>query len=398
MSPHSGFVFPEGWTVAGVDADQVPHQANLEEADYILILGQGGGADWANQVAGAIRRHIERGAVLVVGYEVFIEGAVELVLQRFGIDADRLAEYAPVEAVEEPFAEYFDFFGRSGSEVGHANLEVLGRASSATVGEFVPSVAGTQGAGAIYVVPYYFGGAQQDFMRLLLGAVESHRRDAGDTIPPFLADLRLPGEADLLDEIESARTNLRELTKRAERLGRYRLLMGTRGTGQALEDLVIEALNEVLADTDYHAEDREDVGVEDFWIVGPDGDFALAEVKGTNANVKRQDVNQVDNHREMAGKDPGFPGLLVSNTFRGHANLADRQQDVPEHAIIRATGSNVLILRAFDLYNLVGRKLAGKDAGRELLDALGAGGGWLVMDGDEVQRRRLEGPGGEPKA
>jgi hypothetical protein len=395
---HGQFVFPEGWDVANVDPNEVPHHWNLEQADYILVVGQPGSVDWANQLAGLIRRYIEGGAVLIVAYDVFIEGAVEVILQRFGIEAERLAEAAPVEAVEESFAEYFDVFGRSGSKVRDPDLEVLGRAGNAIREMFSPSVVRTRGAGAIYLVPFYFGGAQQDFMRLLLGAVESHRRDAGDTIPTFLRDLRLPQEAEVLDEIVAVKANLGELTERAKKLERYRLLLGTRGTGQALEELVIEALNLLLADTDYHAEDREDVGVEDFWIVGADGDFALAEVKGTNTNVKRQDVNQVDNHREMAGRDPEFPGLLVSNIFRGHTNLADRQQEVPEHAMIRATASNVLILRTVDLYNLVGRKMAGSDSGRELLDALAAGGGWLAVDEHGAQLHQREGPGGGPSA
>jgi len=54
-----------------------------------------------------------------------------------------------------------------------------------------------------------------------------------------------------------------------------------------------EALNVVLDGSDYRAEDREDLRAEDFWIVGPDGDAAMAEVKGINSNVRRQDVNQL---------------------------------------------------------------------------------------------------------
>lgn len=133
--------------------------------------------------------------------------------------------------------------------------------------------------------------------------------------------------------------------------------------------------------------------VEDFWIVGPEGDLALAEAKGTNTHVLLDDVNQVDSHRERAGQPPELPGLLVSNIFRKRANLEDRQQDVPEHAVARASGSNVLVLRTIDLYKLVGRKLGGHDAARELLDALKAGGGWLEVNDDGLRLHRQEARG-----
>jgi hypothetical protein len=401
ISPHEGLAFPEGWTVYNVPPPEVPDPQNVVQADVILFVGSGGDTDWANQVAGAIRRQIETaGAVLIVAYERVIEGAVETFLGRFGVAAERVAAAAPVQAVEESFAEYFDVFGRSQSRVADAGLDVLGRAESEPTGIFCASAAGSRGNGAIYVVPYYFAGAQkQNFTRLLLGAVESHRADAGDSIPDFLGELHLPGEEDLLGEIGRVEANLSDLTGQAKELERYRLLLSTRGTGQALEDLVIESLNAVLSETGYRAEDREDERVEDFWIVGPEeSDFALAEAKGANSNVSLDDVNQVDSHRERAGQAPEFPGLLVFNVFRKRPNLEDRQQDVPSHAVMRATGSNVLILRTFDLYKLVGRKMADDDAGNELLDALRARGGWLEVSDGGVHLHRLEGPGGEPNA
>jgi hypothetical protein len=111
---------------------------------------------------------------------------------------------------------------------------------------------------------------------------------------------------------------------------------------------------------------------------------ALAEVKGVNANVRREDVNQVDSHREVAGKPQEFPGLLVFNIFRGHDDLAQRELDVPEQTVTRAANSNVLILRTRDLYNLLARKLGGADASQELLDGLEAGGGWLEVTPDSA--------------
>lgn len=172
-------------------------------------------------------------------------------------------------------------------------------------------------------------------------------------LPEFLAELHLPGEQDVLAQIGETERALGELRERAEYLGHFRFLLGPRGTGAVLEGSVIEALNVVLDGTEYRAEDRADVRAEDFWIVGPEGDVALAEVKGVNTNVRREDVNQVDSHREAAERPPAFPGLLVVNIFRGHDTLEQRQLPIPDQTLTHGANSNVLILRTQDLYNLV---------------------------------------------
>jgi hypothetical protein len=148
----------------------------------------------------------------------------------------------------------------------------------------------------------------------------------------------------------------------------------------ALETLIIDALSVVLEGSGYMAEDREDVGAEDFLIVGPEGDFALAESKGIGSHVRREHVNQVDNHRSAAGRDVDeFPGLLVVNIFRNTAGMGERLLPASDEVVRQADRQNVLILRGVDLYYLVSRKLAGEDAAGELIGALGAHGGWLEV-------------------
>jgi hypothetical protein len=44
-----------------------------------------------------------------------------------------------------------------------------------------------------------------------------------------------------------------------------------------------------------------------------------------------------------------------------------------------AARHDVLILRGFDLYNLLARSLAGDPAGEKFVETLRAGGGWLEV-------------------
>jgi hypothetical protein len=175
---------------------------------------------------------------------------------------------------------------------------------------------------------------------------------------------------------------------RADEKGRFRHLVGSL-QGTPLERLIIDALNVVLEGSRYTAEDREDIGAEDFLIVGPDGDFALAESKGIGSHVRREHVNQVDNHRSAAGRDVDeFPGLLVVNILLDAKSLDERLLPVSDDVVRQADRQNVLILRGADLYYLVSRKLAAEDAAGELLGALGAHGDWLEVTEDAALLRR----------
>jgi hypothetical protein len=50
---------------------------------------------------------------------------------------------------------------------------------------------------------------------------------------------------------------------------------------------------------------------------------------------------------------------------------------------------NVLILRSWDLYSLVARRLGGQDDAGAIAEHLQAGGGWLdLTDGDLTLRRK----------
>jgi hypothetical protein len=180
-------------------------------------------------------------------------------------------------------------------------------------------------------------------------------------------------------EITEKAAALDELRERARELERFRHLVG-RASGSGLEVLVIETLNVILKGSGYRAEDREDVRAEDFWIVGLNGDVALAEVKGQNTHIRRDDVNQVDSHRDEVGEAAAdLPGLLIVNIFRGHAGLDQRELPVADQAIRRASGSNVLALRTYDLFNLLHQGMSGTDAATVLIDALESGGGWLEV-------------------
>lgn len=177
------------------------------------------------------------------------------------------------------------------------------------------------------------------------------------------------------------------LRDKAASLSKFRLLVGPL-SGDAFEQLVIEALNIVFDGTDHRAEDREDLRAEDFWILKGDLDSALAEAKGVGRHVRREDVNQVDNHRAELERDvEQLPGLLVVNIFRGDDSLERRELPVNDGVVRHAVRQNVLILRGIDLYWLLSQKLAGQPVGDDLVNALHSVGGWLMVNDEKVELR-----------
>jgi hypothetical protein len=374
--------FPDDWNIFRLGPNELPELDYARSADFFVLIGQFGNPTWAGQLAGLLGRVIPEGCVLIVAFPVVLDEAMIAFLDRLGVQHAN-AMPARVETVHPAFTDFFAIYGGKAAKRfdGNDAAETLGQIENGEAGFDPAAVAVPRGRGAIYTVPYLFAHPDEQFAQLLADSITAHRADPGALMPDFLGELRLPGEDDVLRQIADVEAELAELRGRAAYLQHFRLLLG-RATGEGLEALVIEALNVVFKGTEYRAEDRPDVRAEDFWIVGPDGDLAIAEVKGVNANVRRENVNQVDNHREAGGLTQEVPGLLIVNTFRGSETLGEREQPVPEQAMSRATNSNVLILRTRDLYNLVLRKFDGADASKELLDALRAGGGWLEVTPD----------------
>lgn len=355
------------------------------DADYIYAFGELGNNERAAQIARVFKAAVRRGRVVVVAYPTVIQGPLALLADELIPGrVDRIPNVVGTTCRDPAFREYIDTFGtRSVAYFQDMESETL--ASIPHESLILPTaICHQQSGGAVYVVPVVLAGFHDDFLSMLHSAVVEHRSASAEGIPGYLSTLRVHGEEGVLAEVAEAQTRLSEAQGRARELERFRLLVGPR-SGQPLEDIVIEALNVVLADTGHHAEDRRDIGGEDFWVVNDSGDVAYAEVKGVGRNVSRNDVAQADAHRDAFDREDAdlIPALLVVNIFKSSQELSEKQMAVPSHAIVRAAQVNVLILRGFDLYKLVSRKLAGEDAGHELLTTLASGGGWLrVDDGD----------------
>jgi hypothetical protein len=211
----------------------------------------------------------------------------------------------------------------------------------------------------------------------LAQAVVEHREGRLVAVPPFFEELRLPDEEKVVQGIVAARRELERLEDQRAALTKHKHLIGHFAADQ-LEKLVVEEMNPVLSGSGVQAR-----AVEDFELVDAAGTRkALAESKGVGGGVAPGHVDQVNNHlsKGFDASADELPGLLVVNAFRNDDTLDRRRESVNERIVRHARRMNVLVLRTWDLYQLVVQRLAGHDDGAEILGALLGGGGWLEVE------------------
>jgi hypothetical protein len=366
----------------------VPAPEEVAGAEVIVIIGPLAGGDHAQQLGGAVRLAVERGATAICLFPVRLDGHDRAFVRELGpLGVSSRSSGVRVTSRSPSFYDYFRAYGVSATTFTEAaNGEVLGAIHGDEAGAICLPVE----RGVLYLLPYHVASLQASHAPMIdaaLRAVTAHQEGGQAAIPEFLDGIRVPGETELLAEISDAERNLDEQRREATRLARFRLLIGTT-SGDALEALVIETLNLILSETELRAEDREDVGAEDFWLTASGADVALAEAKGIGSHVRREHVNQVENHRaerDRAVED--LPGLLVINVFRGSEDLDQRGLPVSDDVIRHAVRLNVLVLRTLDLLNLVRQHLAGLHPGASVEEHLRAGGGWLEVTEDQIRLR-----------
>jgi hypothetical protein len=378
---------------------QVPSPQELAGADVVLILGPLSDGNRALELAGATTLALEQGAVIVFAYS----GRFQDLDNRFlasvvTISAGKLSgSVRPVASEPAPnsaFREYLTLHGQTDLRFSSApdDAEVLAHSvvmddprHTEPTALAIPVAAGT-----LYIVPYHLHSGTDPFLERLVAAVMEHREATAASEPSFFDELELPEESDVRGRIARTRADLEALEEQRMDIVRHKLLVGHL-QGQSFEDLVRDELDVVLAGSGLSTRDELELFAEDFLVVDEDSDVvALCEAKGLGRGIARRDVDQVNAHRTESldrGADE-LPGLLIVNAFRNDDTLERRRERVGDSVVRHARRMNVLVMRSWDLYQLVARRLAGADDSGDVREALVAGGGWLEVDEDEGPRLR----------
>jgi hypothetical protein len=390
----------------------VPSRENLDNADFVFVLGALKNGDQAIGAGGRLKLALEDGATVVYCYAARVSDVDRLLLdQLLPGQAEgrqltgRAAAVADDQSLQPTFRTYFVEHGHT--DYGFTTLpgeaEILAQAVLEGTGIFPTAFAARVGRGLLYVLPLHSVTGLAEPLEELVTAVAAHRDAASTSVPSFLNELHLPDEEDLLAEITRAEINMTALHERRASLGRHKLLLSHLSNSR-FEELVIEELNFVLDGSGFEARDTIEQFIEDFEVVR--GDVrVIGEAKALKRNVGFGNVDQLHWHRatlvapereDESDDEPGelptdVAGLLVANVFRNDDDLARRSvSEVHANVARYARQMNVLILRSWDLYSLVVRRIAGKgkDDANTLAKHLQGGGGWLDVSEDEINLRR----------
>lgn len=372
-----------------------PSIERMGEADIVVVMGPIDDGNVALTFGGEVRIAVERGATIVFLYQGW-PGSVDArflqnVLSRLTPDQVGSAMRPPLDE-PPPHPAFRDYLVTNGHNTAAFHGvsdedEILGH-SGTTVDHHPCALVSTIGEGRIYILPWHLpgvsGSAEALFDRLI-SSLQAHA--SGQTLPDphFLADLEVAGERDVTTEIEDLSARVAAANERRNALLGHKQLVGRLKSG-AFVSLVIEDLNLVLEGSRVHARSIEETFAEDFDLAREDDRLAIAEAKGVNSGVQLNHVDQLNQHRTKlfdVGADE-LPGLLVVNQHRLKDDLELRQAPVAPGVIKHALRINVLILRGWDLYELVNRRLRGEDDSGALITALEGGGGWLEVREDSA--------------
>jgi hypothetical protein len=244
-------------------------------------------------------------------------------------------------------------------------------------GHVVGMIFGSQILFVPSILPSWSSDVAQEYFELLIDATLTTVKRVQVEVPEWAREFQFEEETGLADRRKELSESMASIDARMDVLGRMkRVLVADSAAlvadvGFVLErglGFQIEAIEDFKEDTQVLSDDRSKV-------------IMLCEIKGVNRGVKREHINQADNHRERANLPEEFPTLLIVNAgIKSARTLAEKDLPIDQEQIRHAVRSHVLILRTIDLLYLARLQAAGRVSKDEVRDLLLTKTGWLKAD------------------
>jgi hypothetical protein len=161
--------------------------------------------------------------------------------------------------------------------------------------------------------------------------------------------IRFQAEARIAEEIASSEQRVIQLREEARLWRSYKGILSA--SGPSLNEAVVIVLRSFFGLN----LKSEETYVEDAIVYKSDGSSAfVVEIKGVNGGIKRDNVNQVDSHRERLQIGHEIPGLLIINDFCDTQDFDERKRkQIDKNHLSLAKAQNVKILRTTTLMELM---------------------------------------------
>lgn len=245
----------------------------------------------------------------------------------------------------DEFRKYLDAFG-----VAQTTFWVSDRRlPTKVIAEAKNQTVGIESKGQSFFLPFFTEKRDEaevsKALLLVVASVLEYKRKHEIYLPAWVKALQFKSETRIRTESQLVRATLTKLTEEAERWERYKAVLCT--SGQNLNAVTTEILRDFFG-LNLKSEEKY---VEDALVYSPTGEVKyVVEIKGVNGGIKRENINQIDSHRERLGITSSTPGLLIVNDFMDVEDFDVRKaKTFDPNNLTHASSASVKVLRAVTL-------------------------------------------------
>ena len=225
----------------------------------------------------------------------------------------------------------------------------------------------------------------QDLFKILIPGLVATYRKLNQELPSWANDFKFITESRYIEDKEKLEKKLSTINKEIMNLEDFKkpLMLTNRLLVESIVNLMKNGMDLEVTGNDVGHEDLQlwDKSEQEKGSI-----IAVIEVKGVNANVTRENINQVDDHRERNSFKTDFPGILIANTFIRLSNsLEDKDKPIEQEQIDHAIKMNVLILRTLDLVRVYDLILVGSIESEDFKSMLLTKKGWLEVKEGKIR-------------
>lgn len=280
-------------------------------------------------------------------------------------------------------SEFKSFLDNVGATTIQFNGNVIDDVICTTTQDHIVSFSKQVGKGLLLFIPCIWGSTKADYLVKLLedlikGIVSYSSRIILEP-PHWLDNLQFLNEINIRNTIEEIKNEkILPLNKKLEYYNKIKsiLWLGNNQLANAINEFLIELGFQTLID---------EIFEEDLWILDNEEKKIIVEIKSKNKNLSRQDISELDEHRE-ARLVPNMTGLLIANTFLIANSLETKSQPFPSNVIKKAVNTNVVITRTIDLYRIFdAMERNEKINSKFLIEMIIGQKGWLTFRDNEIK-------------
>ena len=276
-----------------------------------------------------------------------------------------------VESKADEFREFFKTYGIARTSLGSPRYDAKTRILATSSGGKV--VYAAELGGSFFFLPYKslndIGAELTPLLSSVIRGIVAYKQRNDLYLPDWVESIEFQAEKRLAQAISEGEARLGALKQEAMVWRNYKAILTA--SGRVLNTAIVNVLRTFFG-LNLHSQEEY---IEDAIIYGPSNEPAfVVEIKGVNGGIKRDNINQLDSHRERLGISHEIPGLLIINDFADVDGLEERRaKPIDLNHLELAMRQNVRILRTTALLDLMFAAEQGNDRASMFMSACLAG-------------------------